>query len=208
MKYCKKCNQIKTFEYFSKNTRAKDGLQSQCVICKKEYYRKNIEKYLELKKIYYQKHADTIKKNKKQYYRANKEKIYKRQQKYREKNKERLTKHANAYLKKRKKIDLLYKFTKNVRRLVLSAFTRNKTKDYKKQSKTESLLGCKISNLRDHLAKQFQPGMTFENHGEWHIDHIIPLASAKTQEEVEKLCHYTNLQPLWAADNIRKGAKF
>ena len=49
--------------------------------------------------------------------------------------------------------------------------------------------------------------MSWENHGEWHIDHKKPLASAKTEEELKKLCHYTNLQPLWALDNIRKGAK-
>ena len=49
--------------------------------------------------------------------------------------------------------------------------------------------------------------MTLENHGEWHLDHIIPLAIAKTEEEIIKLNHYTNFQPLWAIDNLKKGAK-
>ena len=49
--------------------------------------------------------------------------------------------------------------------------------------------------------------MSWENQGKWHIDHITPLSSAKTEEEVYRLCHYTNLQPLWAEDNLKKGSK-
>jgi len=49
--------------------------------------------------------------------------------------------------------------------------------------------------------------MSWDNYGEWHIDHIIPLCSATTVEELEKLCHYTNLQPLWAEENLFKGGK-
>jgi hypothetical protein len=61
----------------------------------------------------------------------------------------------------------------------------------------------------DYMEKQFQPGMSFDNYGfdGWHIDHIVPLATAKTEEQVAKLNHYTNLQPLWAKDNMSKGAK-
>ena len=69
------------------------------------------------------------------------------------------------------------------------------------------MLGCTPEELRDHLQSQFTEGMTLENHGEWHIDHIIPLASANTEEEIVKLCHYTNLQPLWAEDNLSKSDK-
>ena len=49
--------------------------------------------------------------------------------------------------------------------------------------------------------------MSWENQGKWHIDHIIPLSSAANEEELYKLCHFTNLQPMWATDNIRKGSK-
>mgnify|MGYP002132731409 FL=1 len=50
--------------------------------------------------------------------------------------------------------------------------------------------------------------MTWDNYGDWHIDHIIPLNSAQTEEDLYKLCHYSNLQPLWALDNLKKGSKY
>ena len=59
----------------------------------------------------------------------------------------------------------------------------------------------------EYIKSKFTEGMTLENYGEWHIDHIIPLATAQSIEDVKRLCHYTNLQPLWAQDNLRKGAK-
>ncbi len=105
--------------------------------------------------------------------------------------------------KKRKKKDPVYKMQCIYRgRLnkALSGWCRSK--------KTLELLGCSWDELKIHLENQFQDGMTWENHGYhgWHVDHIIPLASAKNLAELEKLCHYTNLQPLWAEDNISKGA--
>ncbi len=74
-------------------------------------------------------------------------------------------------------------------------------------------LGCSISEFKLHLEKQFHPGMTWENYGKgfgkWNIDHIVPLASVDlaNREQFLKVCHYTNLQPLWEIDNIRKGCK-
>lgn len=60
-----------------------------------------------------------------------------------------------------------------------------------------------------HLESLFKPGMSWENHGEWHIDHILPLASFDLTDEQQaaKACHYTNLQPLWASENMSKGAR-
>ncbi len=75
--------------------------------------------------------------------------------------------------------------------------------------KTERLLGCSIEEFKGHLKRQFQEGMSFNNYGEWHIDHIVPCAKFNlTDPEQQKICfHYTNLQPLWATDNFSKYAK-
>ena len=79
----------------------------------------------------------------------------------------------------------------------------------KKEGHTIDVLGYSATDLKHHIEKQFTTGMNWENHGQfgWHIDHKIPLNSAKTEDEIYKLCHYTNLQPLWWRDNISKGDK-
>ena len=71
----------------------------------------------------------------------------------------------------------------------------------------EDILGETFDNVRLHIEKQFKDGMSWRNFGEWHIDHIIPLSSGNNQDEWIKLNHYTNLQPLWAKENLQKGAK-
>lgn len=70
------------------------------------------------------------------------------------------------------------------------------------------LLGCTIREFREYLRSKFKVGMSFNNYGEWQIDHIVPLVTANTIEEVDRLCHYTNLQPLWAEENMAKGSKY
>jgi hypothetical protein len=79
-----------------------------------------------------------------------------------------------------------------------------------KTATTEALLGCSIAQCRVHLEKQFQDGMSWDNYGEWHIDHIRPCASFDLldPEQQAQCFHYTNLQPLWAVDNLRKGANY
>lgn len=77
----------------------------------------------------------------------------------------------------------------------------------KKNESFKEYIGCTVSYLVVHIESQFKPGMTWENQGQWHIDHIIPLSIAISTEEVMKLCHYKNLQPLWAKENIVKGYK-
>ena len=72
-------------------------------------------------------------------------------------------------------------------------------------------LGCSIAELKIHLENQFKPGMTWDNHSfeGWHVDHIIPLSKFNLTNKTELLeaCHYTNLQPMWAFDNMSKGAR-
>lgn len=80
------------------------------------------------------------------------------------------------------------------------------------RTKTESsvtYLGCSMRDLAFHLESQFTEGMSWENYGKsgWHVDHRIPIASAKTKEEMILLLHFSNLQPLWAKDNLSKGCR-
>jgi len=78
-----------------------------------------------------------------------------------------------------------------------------------KKNKTRELIGCNVDFLMGYLEKQFSEGMSWENYGKWHIDHIFPLSSfdLTNGDEQIKACNYTNLQPLWAADNLRKSNK-
>lgn len=80
----------------------------------------------------------------------------------------------------------------------------------KKKKHTIEYLGCSIETLREHLEKQFVTGMEWNSLGEWHIDHIRPCASfdLEDEEEKHKCFHYTNLQPMWATENISKGASY
>lgn len=221
MKTCFKCKQEKTRESFHKNACRKDGLNTQCKDCYKKYNLINSDKIKQYQKSYRQKNTlkmkeynkeyskeyrklnlNKIKEKNREYYKSNIDKYKKNSKKWHETNKSKV----NAKFKIRVNCDPLFKLRKNVRALIHHSFKRNKTKNFKKQLKTEQLLGCTIAELYNYLASKFTEGMTFENHGQWHIDHVIPLASATSQSEIEKLCHYTNLQPLWAKDNLSKGA--
>lgn len=154
-----------------------------------EYRKRNSEKIAKANKAWIEKNYSSWRSRQREYYRANREWIVKRNSKYRS---------------KRRKTNNLVAIADRVRRRLANAIARQ---GYTKRSSTNELIGCDWNTLASHLESQFTDGMTWENRGEWHIDHIIPLASASTEEELLALCHYTNLQPLWAFDNLSKGAK-
>jgi hypothetical protein len=106
--------------------------------------------------------------------------------------------------KKRRNTDLLYKLKIGLRTRMKFALKHNY-----KRGKTVDLLGIDILSLKTYLESKFLDNMSWDNYGlnGWHIDHIIPLSSAQNEEEFKKLCHYTNLQPLWAKDNFKKGSR-
>lgn len=110
----------------------------------------------------------------------------------------------NEQIRERRKKDPLYKLKNNLRGRTYKAF---RNKGYSKDTKTKEMLGVEWEVLKQHIQKQFTKGMNWSNQGQWHIDHIIPLASARTEEQLKKLCHYTNLQPLWAKENLSKSDK-
>lgn len=107
--------------------------------------------------------------------------------------------------KARRAVDPLYKFTEKVRNLVGSAMAKG---GFSKNSRTENIIGCNFSEFSKYIESQFTEGMNWRNQGEWHMDHILPISAATTKEEVIALNHYTNFQPLWAVDNLRKQDKY
>lgn len=129
------------------------------------------------------------------------------------KNKQKLTDETyyirqREYDNKRKKIkrasgDEFFDFKEKIRSCVKKSFSR---KGYSKTSGTRKILGEDWEAVKSYLETKFQDNMSWDNYGKWHIDHIIPLASAGNDlKKMQELCHYTNLQPLWAIDNIKKG---
>jgi hypothetical protein len=112
---------------------------------------------------------------------------------------------ANNRHRNRMLTDPLYALSKRLRRRTDNAFSG---KGFKKNSKTAEMLGCSWEDLLARMETLFKPGMSWDNRSEWHIDHIIPIASAKTEDELRRLCHWTNLQPLWWYDNLKKGANY
>lgn len=125
--------------------------------------------------------------------------------KYYEDNKEKNRPKRTQYVNNRRNSDPLFKLVMSMRSRMNLFIKRSK---FNKNARTFKLIGCAPSELRDHLQKQFKLGMNWKNHGEWHIDHIKPLSSAKSEEEMNKLFHYSNLQPLWALENLKKRDKY
>jgi len=104
-----------------------------------------------------------------------------------------------------KKKSPLHRITTSMRTR-LSSYCRKIQID--KNFKTMDALGCTSSELKHHLQSKFTEGMNWDNYGKWHVDHIKPISFAKTEQEAIQLSHYTNLQPLWAADNLKKSNKY
>ena len=169
--------------------------------CKKQYYLDNQEKIKEERKQYYLDNKEKIKQYKKQYYLDNQKKI----KKWKLNNKEKIRKTRREYEKNRLKTDPIFKIIRYQRRRMRAVL-----KGEFKCKSTIELLGCSAEYCWNHLEQQFKPGMTRDNYGLWHVDHIIPCASfddLSDTKQQKKCFHYTNLQPLWAVDNMKKGAK-
>jgi hypothetical protein len=120
---------------------------------------------------------------------------------YRQENKKILRKKDLIYRKERAERDDLYKATLIARTVIRKAITRG---GYKKNSRTESILGCDYLTFKQHIESMFVDGMSWQNRNEWHIDHIIPISSAMDETHLLRLNHFTNLQPLWIQENLIK----
>lgn len=198
MKQCIKCTNFKDLADF-KLINSTKKLNTTCIECVRKYAR-------EYRKNYYQQNKEQEKLKALLYQKLNPDKHLKKVKKWQKNNPDKVKAYnrSESSIRSRKKYESkpIVRITKNIRRRL-----RHVLKNAKKSSFSK-YIGCSIQELKNHLEKQFQPGMTWENYGKWYIDHIIPLSSANNSvEQIYKLQHYTNLQPLWAIDNIKKGKK-
>ena len=238
---CSRCGSEKLLEtYFSKNV--KGFYNKTCDVCrasskikckiyreankakiqnqKKADYEKNKDKNQQLAREYYYENQEICKTRKKEYHQKNKDIQNQKAKEYYEQNREKALEKAKQYIKDKRhycahetikricKICSPNSYLKSlVSRRVHTALQANKS------NKSIEYLGCDISEFREHLQQSFKDGMTWENQGEWEIDHIIPVAYKQdgiepSIEEVSKRLHYLNCQAMWRIDNIRKGNRY
>jgi hypothetical protein len=225
-KVCSKCKENKNVCEFGNLKSSKDGLLYSCKECNnkrgKNYHSKNLDKHSVRLKKYYTENIETQQLKHKEwrdnnsdynkiYYENNKEFIKGLNKIWRDNNTIKLQEYRNKrkstnnlQSKQRRQTNIITNLSNRVRSR-MSLYV--KKLEIKKTNKTFEIVGCTPQFLRNYLEEKFCPGMSWGNYSEWHIDHIIPLSSAKTEDELYKLCHYENLQPLWAEDNLKKSNK-
>jgi len=180
LKKCTGCKSFLPLSKFHKNKSTKDGLHNWCKCCRNEHELKPSTR-------------ESRRKYNQEYYKAHKKEI---------------NAQTTQYKANKLKNDPIFRAEHNMRgRLseLIKYAGGKKTKNYRK------LIGCSAKKLSKHIESQFLPGMSWDNYGYhgWHIDHIVPCSAfdLSKEEEQRKCCHYTNLQPLWAKDNLTKGNK-
>lgn len=220
LKKCIKCSDIKPLSAFIFRTDT-NKYRNECELCykeeKKEYSKKYRQEHLEELKIkskkYEEEHKEEIKikrkiynqkhkEERKKYREENKEKI----KKYREENKEKIRESHNKYIQDKRNNDIIYKLKDQMRTSIRESFRR---KGMNKSKHTEEIVGIPLDELYKYLLNTFKEnyGYDWDFKEEVHIDHKYPLKYATTEEEVFKLCHYTNLQLLKGSDNLEKNDK-
>lgn len=173
---------------------------------KSEKYNREKENILGKNKKWRENNPEKLRTCVAKYYVENREKCVQDRRNHYKKNSAKYQAINCAYVKKRRKEDPLFALSLVYRNRLAVVF---KGKGWKRPCPRAEMVGCSFEELKSHIERQFLPGMSWENRGMygWHVDHIKPLSSAKTPDELLKLCHYSNLQPLWAFDNLSKGKK-
>lgn len=204
--YCKECNALKS----RKSKKDKEKIKQY----NKEYRLKNSDNLKKSANKYYLDNIDKIKNRTREYSKTEKSKDYKKKYRelnksyyseynsaYRELKKEEMREYFRQYRRSKRNSDTLYKLKDSIRHRITESM---KSKGYSKNNSTVHILGCSINYLREYLESKFELWMSWENYGKfngelnygWDIDHIIPLSSANNEDELIKLNHFTNLQPL------------
>lgn len=222
-KTCSKCKkELPRTDFYAAKIR-KDGLYPYCKNCQSEQIKtsrlKNIEKVVARQKAYEEANKEKIAARKKIYHQKTKERDREKKRVYYAENKEKINERNRIYSKNHPEVNRrkAQKHRNKPERKIAVAL-RGRVKRYMRNKtgasrKSQELLGCSVAHFRQYIEKQFQPGMTWNNHGlgknKWNIDHIIPCAYFDlTKEEDQKKCfHYTNMRPLWQTENFAKRDK-
>ena len=197
--YCGKSTDGQPFPYWlkpeiyeKKREKSKARLKARYASRKGEYYEKQ--------KAYRDKNKEKVFESKRRYRAKNAEKIKLIKQKYGVENRDKIAKS----LAKRRANNPIVRMANSMRRSI----RRYLDAGQKGEMSSFEIIGCSKDDLRKHLESKFRDGMTWQNYGKhWHIDHIVPLISSKSVKQIKRLCHWTNLQPLTAFENISKGSK-
>lgn len=205
MKECIKCKITKDLSCFPKDKRLTSGYRKKCKECYNEHQKQlrqaKPEQYSNMRKLNYQKNIEKMRLEKRKYYADNKEAKSLYDVEYRKKNKEKIAAYKKEWDKKQMQDSIVYKIKKNLRRRVHHALNGNT-----KSASTMKLIGCTPEYFKEYIESLFLENMSWDNYGEWHIDHIIPCFTFDLYipEQQEKCFHYSNQRPLWKTDNLKR----
>lgn len=210
MKECSKCQNTFNLDEFHKSRKGKYGRVSVCKACRKLESQSRKKQKAKYDKTYRHNNKERIQKYQKYWKQKNKDKVLEYQRKYRDKYKDKVNAKAAKYMSKRLEGNITVKLAHNIRKRLYKAVK------YNRRYSSITMLGCSIEHLKKYLEDKFYKHpdtgemMTWKNYGKWHIDHIKPLISFNLTDEnqLRQACHYTNLQPLWAKENISKGGNY
>ena len=165
----------------------------------------NAEQVAVYNKEYAQKNKEKITKKSAEQKAKNKEKIAAQTLAWKEQNKEKIREYNKNYTSQRYKNDPIFRL-----KMLQRTRARLALKGKIKFSNSKILLGCSFEEFKNYIESKFQDSMNWENIGKWHLDHIKPLSlfDLNDIEQQKQAFHYTNQQPLWAIDNLKKGAKY
>lgn len=212
---CRECQKISSKVYSSKYYNNNKKMLIEKGLKYKEENReilreKSLEYYYKTKEDRSEKIKESNRNNRKDkdfseyrkvYYLNNKEKVKETKKKYYNNNKEKVNLYSKNYINNKLKTDPLYKTIHYLRSMIVKHFNRG---GYSKKSKTQEILGCTFQDFILYIESKFEDWMNWNNRGlyngelnyGWDLDHIIPISSAKNEDDIIRLNHYTNLQPL------------
>lgn len=199
MKICSRCHIKKSLNDFYADKKSYLGVRSECKICTRSYRKLNRNKIRDIDKFYYLTHKEKICAYSRNYRKTHKKEREIYDKRYQASNKDKRRCRDNKKYKTNAKLRL---------NISLSVLIRRSLKGNKNGAHWEDSVGYTLDILRKHLEKQFVNGMSWENYGEWHVDHIIPISVFNFTEfghtDFKKCWALKNLQPMWSKDNIVK----